>query len=88
MVHLINGLARPPGAWEAEGSIGKKFHRCFPPLSDLSCNYAVASLAVINRSRDAACEMQADSLQSMWVMNPTYYTVTRFLWSVALKCEV
>jgi hypothetical protein len=21
-------------------------------------------------------------------MNPTYYTVTRFLWSVALKCEV
>ena len=21
-------------------------------------------------------------------MNPTYYTVTRFLWSVALKCDV
>ena len=21
-------------------------------------------------------------------MNPTYYTVTRFLWSIALKCDV
>ena len=26
--------------------------------------------------------------ERMWAMNPTYYTVTRFLWSVALKCEV
>jgi hypothetical protein len=59
----------------------------FPSLSDLTADYAIASFVVTNGFCDAACKMQA-AFQRMWTMNPTYYTVTRFLWSTALKCEV
>ena len=67
---------------------GKKFHAAAVVGQHDSANYAIASAAVINQFRYAAPKMHTDSRIRMQTMNPTYYTVTRFLWSTALKHEV